>query len=68
MDSKLPGREGHGKDAQHLSYASELNVTSILGRNATLTCSYNASTGDSVSKRNCFNFSFVVILPNDNLS
>ena len=42
------GREETNSEAEQLSYESELNVTAIFGRNATLTCSYNASTGNSV--------------------
>jgi len=40
---------GANSGSEEISYASELNVTSIFGRNATLTCSYNASTGNSVA-------------------
>ena len=44
----MPGREGSTAKKVEMPYESEENVTAIYGRNATLACSFNASTGHSV--------------------
>ena len=42
-------RNQRNGDSVTLPYESEQNVTAIYGRNATLSCPFNASTGNSVS-------------------
>ena len=45
----MPGRDDASGKSVELPYESEQNVTAIYGRNASLSCSFNASTGNSVS-------------------
>lgn len=61
LDEFITERSQANGDSVELPYESEQNVTAIYGRNATLSCSFNASTGNSVSFSTKYSYAIIAI-------